>query len=135
MVYQYNAELRRLISELGLTHISFVRVADLLDPASGFTEDNLTEEEYVSSIPGLRARFLAHEVPGFDVENALKTDVGVSNTYRGYVKFLADGFAASKDEQELSQIAKSMLKNGAVSCTPHSIRPLPDILPDLLGPG
>jgi hypothetical protein len=101
------------VSELGLSHISFVRVSDLLKPISGTFEDVMTEEEYVSSIPGVRAKFLAHQVHGFDVESALTTDTGVSNTFKGYLKFLQAAFPASKTDHEI--IAKTMLKNGAVS--------------------
>lgn len=115
VVYKYNAELRSLISELGLSHISFVRVADLLDPTPGIFEDVMTEEEYVSSVPGVRARFLAHQLPGLDLESALKTQTGVRNTFKGYLKFLEDAYTSSKEERE--SIAKNMLKNGAVS--PH----------------
>lgn len=112
-----------MVAESGLTHISFVRVSDLLDPSSGVTEDNTTEEEYVNSVPSTRAKFLAHKVPGFDVESSIKADVGVLNTYRGYVKFLEDGFAANKSEAEISRTAKDMLKNGAVSNTLPSVVP------------
>ena len=108
-----------MISEFGLSHISCIRVTDLLDPSPG-ASDTMTEDEYISSIPNVRARFLAHEVPGSEVETALKSDVGVFNTYQAYIKFLADGFPGRK-EHELEQTAIRMLKNGAVSAIPPLI--------------
>lgn len=90
----------------------------------------MTEEEYVSLLPDARARFLAHEVPGYDVEEELKADIGTLATYLGYVKFLEaelegqasimidpdTGKALSKMGQKKARkrISKVMLVSGAV---------------------
>ncbi|KAF8886930.1 Pyoverdine/dityrosine biosynthesis protein-domain-containing protein [Infundibulicybe gibba] len=127
VLYQYNAGLRVMISELSLTHITFVRVIDLLDTSSKPSTDDMTEEEYVSSIPSVRKRFLNHTVPGFNVDTALEKDYGTLMTYRGYLKFLTadlEGTSSMKgpngerltrksQERVRRRIARAMLENGA----------------------
>lgn len=103
-----------MVSEFGLTHLSFIRAGDLLHPSSGLSDDPITEEEYIKSNSSIRAQFITHGASVLDVDDALKTDTGVLNTYRGHLRFLADTFADS-EEKELRSIAKSLLKNGAVS--------------------
>lgn len=89
----------------------------------------VTEEEYVAAIPIIRSKFLAHQANNFDLEEALKADHGVINTYRGYLKFLeldlhgsnvvkdAEGKTLSGRQQDKVRraIAKQMIVNGAVS--------------------
>ncbi|KIJ42544.1 hypothetical protein M422DRAFT_170957 [Sphaerobolus stellatus SS14] len=125
-VYRYNNELRRMCDEFSLTHISFVRVVDLLEDGV-ISNAPMSEEEYVTSIPAVRARFLAHKVPGFDLETLLKEDFGTLMTYRGYLKFLvhdiegtplthdANGKPLSKNAQDKARrlLARAMLENGA----------------------
>lgn len=119
-----------MLEEHDLTHITFIRIADLLDPSTkSFDGPNLTEEEYVQSISAVRKRFLAHEVPDFDLAHALKNDYGTLMTYRGYLKFLVadlegsplmengpDGKRLSKNGQDRARqvIAKNMISNGSV---------------------
>ncbi|KAF8579389.1 Clavaminate synthase-like protein [Ramaria rubella] len=126
IVYRYNNELRRMCNEFSLTHISFVRVIDLLDDTP-LSNTPMSEEEYVKSIPAVRARFLAHEVSGFHLETLLKDDFGTLMTYRGYLKFLVQdvegsplmkdlrGKPLSKNAQDKARrsLAKAMLENGA----------------------
>lgn len=107
----------------------FVRVADLLHRSPGHFTEEVTEEEYINSIPLIRAKFLAHVVQGFDLEGALKVDYGVLMTYRGYLKFLEldlaesplmrgrEGSVLSSNQKDRLRrtVAKQMLTNGAVS--------------------
>lgn len=104
-----------MASEFGLTHLSFIRAGDLLHPSSGLSDDPITEEEYIKSNSSIRVQFTTHGASVLDVDDALKTDTSALDTYRGHLKFLADIFADSKEEKELRSIAKSLLKNGAVS--------------------
>ncbi|KAF8886932.1 Pyoverdine/dityrosine biosynthesis protein-domain-containing protein [Infundibulicybe gibba] len=127
LVYQYNAGLRSLISNLSLEHITFVRVADLLDSSSILLDDRMTESEYVNSIPSVRKQFLGHVVPGYDLDTAIKNDYGTLMTYRGYLKFLVSdldgtnmlkgpsGEHLSRKSQERVRrtVARMMLENGA----------------------
>ncbi|KAG8951753.1 hypothetical protein FRC03_012393 [Tulasnella sp. 419] len=133
-VYQYNAALRCLVQQLGLNHISFVRVSDLHRAASPdknyvlpvFSAD-LSEEEYVASAPIDRSKFLARDIGPYNLEESLANDIGVLRTYRGYLKFLKQDLADShllKDDngkllsrnqrdKVIGGIAKEMIKNGA----------------------
>ncbi|KAG8927084.1 hypothetical protein FRC02_008475 [Tulasnella sp. 418] len=148
-VYQYNAALRCLVQQLGLNHISFVRVSDLHRAASPdknyvlpvFSAD-LSEEEYVASAPIDRSKFLARDIGPYNLEESLANDIGVLRTYRGYLKFLKQDLADShllKDDngkllsrnqrdKVIGGIAKEMIKNGArfshlvESAFPHSVR-------------
>jgi pyoverdine/dityrosine biosynthesis protein Dit1 len=126
-VYRYNETLRKMTVDFGLTHITFVRVVDLLDAKSGLSQQIMSEDEYAESIPLVRERFLAHEVPGYDLERDMKESPGTLRTYRGYLKFLErdlagtsvmngkDGKPLSKNGQDRARrvIAKQMLRNGA----------------------
>ena len=119
-----------MCAEFSLTHISFVRMVDLISDGP-LSDAIMTEKEYVESIPAVRERFkfLAHVVPNFNLAKNLKEDVGTLNTYRGYLKFLVrdlegsplmenpDGQLLSKNAQDKVRrlLAKAMLDNGAVS--------------------
>lgn len=119
-----------MMKEFKLTRTKFVSCMELLDPESGISEENMSEAEYVSLLPDVRARFLAHDVPGYDVEEELKADVGTLATYLGYVKFLEaelEGQASimidpdtGKNLSKMGQkkarkrISKVMLVSGAV---------------------
>jgi len=110
--YRYSLELRRMVSELGLTHVTAVCPFELLDPSSGVSEAKMTEEEYTARLPALHAEFNSHEVPGFDLEEALKTEIGTLRTYLGYTKFLEaelEGQACieMKDGKKVGKIAQT----------------------------
>jgi len=101
-----------MISELGLTHVTTVCPFELLDPSSGVSEAKMTEEEYSSRLPALLAQFNAHDIPGFDLEKALETDIGTLRTYLGYTKFLEaelEGQACveMKDGKKVGKIAQT----------------------------
>lgn len=138
-VWKYGEGLRGMKRECGLDRVEFVRVCDLLnsnsvtmpgaqpfDHASSSESDSeswMTEEEYLSSLPDIRGRFLAHEVEGYDLDDALKNDSGTLWTYRGYLKFLESDLEGSEvmrgvvssngKDKKRRIIAKAMLRNGA----------------------
>lgn len=128
-VWHYNDGLRQMTEEFDLSCTTFVRVVDLLDktPTSQLDVKVMLEDEYVSSIPIAREAFLAHEIPGYDLEASIKNDSGTLWTYRGYLKFLEsdlegshvmagpDGKPLSGKGQDKKRrvIAKQMLRNGA----------------------
>ncbi|KAF8323622.1 Pyoverdine/dityrosine biosynthesis protein-domain-containing protein [Cantharellus anzutake] len=132
-VYQYNAALRSLVSSLALTHISFVRVRDLLQEgfnATTYSRHDIPEEEYVLSSRATREAFLATEIGSYDVQKQISNDEGALRTYRGYLKFLKADLSGvhlhcdkadckktlSKRGREcaISAIAKAMMRNGAL---------------------
>jgi hypothetical protein len=131
-----------MINELGFTHVTFISAMQLLDPTSTISEETSGGEEYIACLADTRARFLSHEVPGgYDVEEALKIDVGTFRTYLGYAKFLEaelEGhpsmeFENGKDGKKIGKIgqrkarkriSKTMLEAGAVCNLPPS-RPSP----------
>lgn len=122
LIYQYNHGLRRIVERLGFTHITFVRLADLLNEGLTIDLKPMSEEEYVNSIPDIRAKLLSHQVRGFDLNTSLKEDAGTLATYRGYLKFLVadlegtalmEGLSRSAQDRERRRIAKVMLTNGA----------------------
>ena len=78
-VAAYNDELRRITQLLNLTHITFVRVADLLEPGAELRPP-MTAEEYIATAPGIRAKFLATEPEYSDVKQLIASDVGAERT-------------------------------------------------------
>ncbi|KAF8310285.1 hypothetical protein DL93DRAFT_2157882 [Clavulina sp. PMI_390] len=139
-VYQYNAELRSVVRRIGLSHIRFVRMRDLLRPdqiALAKDSEDISEEEYVAEAPPTRAAFLSTDIGAYDVDEHIKSDVGVLRTYQGYMKFLqldlerpeksrtpspvSDSSSSGSSgptgrrhwKKNIGTIAKNMLANGA----------------------
>ncbi|TFK95906.1 Pyoverdine/dityrosine biosynthesis protein-domain-containing protein [Pterulicium gracile] len=139
-VWKYGEGLRGMKRKCGLDRLEFVRVCDLLDsnpvstpgaqsldtPPSSSDSDSeswMTEEAYLLSLSDIRGRFLAHEVQGYDLDDALKNDSGTLWTYRGYLKFLESDLEGSEvmrgvvsgnaKDKKRRIIAKAMLRNGA----------------------
>ena len=137
--YRYNAELRRMVKDLKLSHINFVRVQELISNKhqTGDIVD-MSEDDYVVQAPKTREAFLATDIGNWDVEEQIKTDEGTLRTYRGYLRFLkldlesqqhlgVEGDKGGPSFQRLSRkakekvignIAKEMMGNGAVSVIP-----------------
>ena len=138
--YRYNAELRKMVKDLKLTHIVFVRVQELLanNHATGDIVD-MNEDDYLVRAPKTREEFLATDIGNWDVEEQLKTDEGTLRTYRGYLRFLKldleerqnlpaeneteglsfKGLSRKAREKVIGGIAKKMMGNGAVSYHPE----------------
>jgi hypothetical protein len=134
--YKYNAELRKMVKDLKLTHIAFVRVQDLIS-SKDKTGDivDMSEDDYVVQAPKTREAFLATDIDNWNVEEQIKTDEGTLRTYRGYLRFLKldledrqtlpldnakegasfRGLSRKAKEKIIGNIAKKMMGNGAVS--------------------
>ena len=141
--FKYNAELRRMVKDLKLSHINFVRVQELISNKhqSGDIVD-MSEDDYVVQAPKTRKAFLATDIGNWDVEEQIKTDEGTLRTYRGYLRFLkldlenqehlaADdekggasfrGLSRKAKDKAIGNIAKKMMSNGAVSVILHLAR-------------
>ena len=134
--FKYNAELRRVVKDLKLSHIRFVRVQELISNKhkTGDIVD-MSEADYLVQAPKTREEFLATDIGNWDVEEQLKTDEGTLRTYRGYLRFLKldledrnnlpveddkegasfQGLSRKAKEKIIGGIAKKMMGNGAVS--------------------
>ncbi|KAF8320660.1 hypothetical protein DL93DRAFT_2224393 [Clavulina sp. PMI_390] len=131
--YQYNAALRTMTSDLGLIHLKFARVKDLLQKSrissSGHVAEQLSEEEYCALAAATRKEFLESSCALESTpDNMITSDEGTLRTYRGYLRFLqldlrdsslhGDGRvigSLSRREREriIGSIAKEMIENGA----------------------
>jgi len=78
-----------MIKDLGLSHISFVRVQNLLS-GSGTADntDDMTEGEYFVEAPQFRQSLSTIDIGNWNVEEQIKTDEGTLRTYCGYVRFI-----------------------------------------------
>lgn len=86
--FQYNAELRRMVSSLHLRHISFVRVQDLLLSGSEPSDSSdLSEAEYLINAPRTREEFLSTDIGNYDADALIKSDENARRTYCGYLRF------------------------------------------------
>ena len=134
--FKYNAELRRIVKDLKLSHIRFVRVQELIsnNHKTGDIVD-MSETDYLVQAPKTREEFLGTDIGNWDVEEQLKTDEGTLRTYRGYLRFLKldledrnnlpvendkegasfQGLSRKAKEKIIGNIAKKMMGNGAVS--------------------
>lgn len=100
VAYRYGAELRRMIFELGLTHITLVSAQELQGLNSGLSSE-ASEEEHIAALSETRARLLAHTVSGYDLDAELKFNVRSLETYLRYMKLLEaelDGHPCMKGE-------------------------------------
>jgi len=134
--YKYNAELRKMVKDLKLKHIAFVRVQELVSSKEK-TGDivDMSEDDYVVQAPKTREAFLATDIDNRNIEEQIKTDEGTLRTYRGYLRFLKldledrqtlpldndkegasfRGLSRKAKEKIIGNIAKKMMGNGAVS--------------------
>ena len=135
IAYKYNAELRKMVNDLKLSHINFVRVQELVSDQHTTSDIvDVSEDDYVVQAPKTRQAFLATDIGNWDVEEKLKTDEGILRTYRGYLRFLKldleprQNFTVEDKEvasfvelsgkaqrRVIGSVAKQMLGNGAVS--------------------
>lgn len=80
-----------MIKDFGLSHISFVRVQELLssnkETAAGDTSD-MTEEDYLVEAPQFREALSSIDIGTWSVEDQIKGDEGNLRTYSGYMRFL-----------------------------------------------
>jgi hypothetical protein len=86
--YGYGVKLRNLATELGLTKIKFMRLADVLGIADG---DALSEEEYLASAKGFCEQMEARYLPkNLEINDKIGNDVDTNLTYHSYVKLVEE---------------------------------------------
>ncbi|PYI17934.1 Clavaminate synthase-like protein [Aspergillus violaceofuscus CBS 115571] len=88
VVWDYGEALRQIAVARNLAHIRFIRLADLLGhPGS-------TKEFYLAHASCLRRELaLRFQDPAFDSREAIKADMEILLTYRGYIEFLTKDLA------------------------------------------
>jgi len=133
-----------MIKDFGLSHISFIRVQDLLSNRRTASDTaDMTEDDYLVEAPQFRKALSATDIGSWNVEDQIKTDEGTLRTYCGYVRFLeldveehqnipvTDGkegvsFRESSRKAQkryIHAVAKKMMDNGAVSIIVNAIPP------------
>ncbi|PYH88061.1 Clavaminate synthase-like protein [Aspergillus ellipticus CBS 707.79] len=120
-VWEYGETLRKMAVERKLRHVRFIRLAELLDhhPCSSRDPES-AKAFYLAHAPCLRRELMIRfGDPSFSPDTAIKTDMDVCLTYRGYIKFLTKDLAqkvASKSKraraEEIAQTARSMIVRG-----------------------
>lgn len=118
-VWNYGSELRRLAKEK-CQHISFTRLSRLAPTGS---EEPPTLPQYLSRASWYREMVIQQLPEDFDIGVEL-TKIDSLMTYRGYLKFLLtdlkykasyEGLSKSKVKGMNEEVAKKMIKRGAVS--------------------
>ncbi|KAL4862115.1 hypothetical protein BDV12DRAFT_179266 [Aspergillus spectabilis] len=123
VVWDYGEALRQIAIDQKLRHLRFIRLADLLE------HDQCPQDDPAAA----RAFYLAHAScfrrelmlrfgdPSFDPRTAIRSDMDVCSTYRGYIRFLTKDLAyqlpsQSKRAREaaITPIARSMISRGQV---------------------
>ena len=117
-VFGYTQGLHRITESLGLKHLQFTDLFELIGSESSPT----TAEEYASHIGKLRERlFVSFLPPGYDFDEDIKKDNNALLTYRGYMKFLESDLATFYREKVMSKsaarkhsskVARGMIERG-----------------------
>ncbi|KAI9927569.1 hypothetical protein ASPWEDRAFT_62294 [Aspergillus wentii DTO 134E9] len=123
VVWDYGEALRQIAVDQGLHHLRFIRLAHLLEHDTFPHNDPVSAKAfYMAHAPCFRRELMQRfGDPTFCPRTAIKADMDVCLTYRGYIKFLTKDLAhkivskskRSKDEQ-ITQIARSMIVRGQV---------------------
>ncbi|KAI9372304.1 Clavaminate synthase-like protein [Aspergillus egyptiacus] len=116
-VWDYGEALRQIAVDQGLHQLRFIRLADLLGhPGS-------TKQFYLDHASCLRRELAARfQDPSFDPREAIKTDMDLLLTYRGYLRFLTkdlvhrqtEGMSKRAKESQISETARCMLSRGQI---------------------
>lgn len=116
-VFDYAEGLHRITGGLGLKHLKFTDLFELLGDKSP-----ATAEEYASRVGKLKERvFTEFLPPGFDFDVDIKKDNNALSTYRGYIKFLDSDLSTLFREQKMSKnaakkhsskVARGMIERG-----------------------
>ncbi|KAL5342007.1 Pyoverdine/dityrosine biosynthesis protein-domain-containing protein [Aspergillus crustosus] len=123
VVWDYGEALRQIAVDQGLTHLHFIRLADLLEHDACPQADALSARAYYLAHAACLRRELMMRFgdPSFDPRAAIRSDTDVCSTYRGYIRFLTKDLAhrfssQSKRSREaaITPIARSMITRGHV---------------------
>ena len=117
-VFDYAKGLRRITASLGLKHLRFTDIFELVGSESPPT----TAEEYATRIGELKERLFVSFLPsGYDFNEDIKKDNNALLTYRGYMKFLEldlatvfreKGMGKSAAKKYNSRVARGMIERG-----------------------
>ncbi|EKD13238.1 uncharacterized protein L3040_003039 [Drepanopeziza brunnea f. sp. 'multigermtubi'] len=117
-VFRYGMALRELAAEK-FPLLKFARLRDLYSEVVNAT----TLEEYVANSSYCREKIMRDFLPpGFDAHVAVRDDINVLTTYRGYIKFLESDLCEEPSRQGLSKkkvkhmneaTARAMITRGA----------------------
>ena len=123
MVWEYGEALRQIAVDHKLQHLRFIRVVDILEHDQCPTDDPKSAKEfYLTHAPCFRRELiLRFGDPTFDPRAAIKSDMDVCSTYRGYIRFLSKDLAhrftshsKSAKEAASTPIARAMISRGQV---------------------
>ncbi|KAF2488791.1 Clavaminate synthase-like protein [Lophium mytilinum] len=96
VVWEYSAAVRDIIKAKNLTHLTTLRVVDILGTHED-TNADLTREEYLAHAGCYRRELMAKFGPvDFNSRDAVKSDKDICMTYKGYIKFLTKDLANSR---------------------------------------
>ena len=117
-VFDYANGLHRITEGLGLKHLKFTDLFELIGSESSPT----TAQEYAGRIGKLRERlFVSFIPPGYDFDEDIRKDNSAMLTYRGYLKFLESDLATFFREKAMSKsaarkhsskVARGMIERG-----------------------
>jgi len=117
-VYRYAEGLHRITKKLGLRHIKFSDLFDLMGSGSS----PASEEEYTRRIGDLKNQlFTSYLPPNYDFDDDIKKDHNALLTYRGYIKFLSSDLETLFKEKKMSKsaarkhsskVARGMIERG-----------------------
>ncbi|KAL3481726.1 Pyoverdine/dityrosine biosynthesis protein-domain-containing protein [Aspergillus californicus] len=123
VVWDYGEALRQIAIDQKLRHLRFIRLADLLAHDQCPQDDSASARAfYLTHAPCLRRELIQRfGDPSFDSRAAIRSDMDVCSTYRGYIRFLTKDLARqlpakSKRAREaaITPIARSMISRGQV---------------------
>ena len=117
-VFNYANGLQRITDALGLRHLRFTDLFELI----GCESSPNTAEEYASRTGKLKEDlFASYLPPGYDFDKDIKEDNNALLTYRGYIRFLDSdlatffrdkGMSKSAAKKHSSKVAREMIKRG-----------------------
>ena len=131
-VFDYAKGLHRITEDLGLKHLRFTDLFELMGGESSPT----TAEEYASRVGKLKERLWVDFLPpGYVFDEEINRNKDALMTYRGYMKFLesdlatvfrAKGLSKSATKKHSSKVARGMIERGKCfsalvdsKCPPH----------------
>lgn len=126
--YEYGLQLRALAGKRGFGSIQFRRLPDLLQDGNS---DELSSDDYLSSVPSWRARLEADFLDvNFDVDQEVLKNEDTRLTYQGYVRLAEEDlkwgvqFGGKNVEHTdaytaaAQDVAKGMIRRLIVRCKP-----------------
>ncbi|KAL4926432.1 Pyoverdine/dityrosine biosynthesis protein-domain-containing protein [Aspergillus undulatus] len=123
VVWDYGEALRQIAIDQKLHHLRFIRLADLLEHDQCPNNDPESAKAFYLTHASCfrRELILRFSDPTFEPRAAIRSDMDVCSTYRGYIRFLTKDLAhrftsQSKRAREaaITPIARAMLSRGQV---------------------